>query len=153
MQRVASVVWNGSLQQGNGQINAESGALKEVPYNFNTRFGEDPGTNPEELIAAAHASCFAMAASGALTKHGFEPETLNVTATVTINKEKDSWTVASSNLYLKGRVANVTQGQFLEIVEDAKKNCPISRLLKADINLTAELEEAHARPWAPPPPQ
>jgi osmotically inducible protein OsmC len=153
MQREASVVWNGSIQQGNGQITTKSGALQSVPYSFNTRFGEDPGTNPEELIAAAHASCFAMAASGALTKQGFEPETLSVTATVTINKDKDSWTVASSNLYLKGRVANITQGQFLEIVEDAKKNCPISRLLKADINLTAELEEGHSRPWAPPPAQ
>lgn len=152
MQRQAHVVWRGSIKEGKGQVSTQSGALKEIPYSFQTRFEDQPGTNPEELIAAAHASCFAMATSGALSKQGFEPEALDVTATVTIQKDKDSWTVGSSHLHLKAQVANVTQGQFQEIAEDAKKNCPISRLLNAEITLQAELESASSRPWAPPPP-
>lgn len=152
MQREASVVWRGSLQNGNGQISTKSGALQGQPYSFNTRFGEQPGTNPEELIAAAHAACFAMATSGALSKQGFEPEALDVTATVSLLKDKDSWTVASSHLQLRGRVPKISPDQFLAIAEDAKKNCPISRLLKAEITLHAELDETSSRPWAPPPP-
>ena len=153
MKREASVVWRGTVTEGNGQISTKSGALQNLPYSFTTRFGEAAGTNPEELIAAAHASCFAMATSAALTKQGFSPESLSVTAVVSLDKDKDTWTVGSSALTLKGRVANVTPDQFQAIVEDAKKNCPISRLLKAEITLKAELETGDTRPWAPPAPQ
>jgi osmotically inducible protein OsmC len=134
-------------------ISTLSGALKAVPYSSNTRFGETPGTNPEELIAAAHSSCFAMACAAALSTKGFEPENLDVTATVTLQKNGDSWAVTSSLLQLKAQVANVTQGQFLEIAEEAKNNCPISKLIKAEITLEAHLNEPSSRPWAPPPPQ
>ncbi|WP_413290829.1 OsmC family protein [Bdellovibrio sp. HCB337] len=152
MQRQARAIWRGSIKEGKGDVSTLSGALKNIPYSFQTRFENQPGSNPEELIAAAHASCFAMATSAALSKQGFEPESLDVTATVSLQKDKDTWTVGSSHLHLKAHVTNVTQGQFQEIAEDAKKNCPISRLLNAEITLQADLEEASSRPWAPPPP-
>jgi len=151
MQRSANVIWKGSVQQGQGAVSTASGALKQIPYSFATRFGDTPGTNPEELIAAAHASCFAMATSAALTAKGLEPLNLDVKATVTIQKDGASWTVTSSHLDLKAQVNDVTQGQFMEIAEDAKKNCPISKLLNAEITLEAQLEEVDTRPWAPPP--
>lgn len=151
MQRHASAVWRGSIQKGQGQISTESGALKQLPYSFSTRFGEQPGTNPEELIAAAHASCFAMATSAALSSKGLEPLSLDVQATVSIQKEGDSWKVTSSHLELKAQVNDVTQGKFMEIAEDAKTNCPISKLLNTEISLDAKLIEIDERPWAPPP--
>lgn len=151
MQRSATAIWKGSIQQGQGAISSASGAIKQVPYSFNMRFGDTPGTNPEELIAAAHASCFAMATSGALTAKGLEPLNLDVKATVTLLKEGSGWRVSASHLELKGQVNDVTQGQFVEIAEDAKANCPISKLLNAEITLDARLEEADTRPWAPPP--
>lgn len=151
MQRSANAIWKGSLQQGQGVISSASGAIKQVPYSFAMRFGDTPGTNPEELIAAAHASCFAMATSGALTAKGLEPLNLDVKATVTLQKEGANWTVTASHLELKAQVNDVTQGQFLEIANDAKANCPISRLLNAEISLDARLEESDERPWAPPP--
>lgn len=151
MQRQAQAVWRGDLQQGRGEISTMSGALKNVPYSFNTRFGESPGTNPEELIAAAHSSCFAMAASAGLSAMGFPPEDLHVVATVMLDKTGESWNVRSSHLKLRARIAGITRGQFMEIAEDAKKNCPISRLLSAEITLDAQLDESAAHPWSPPP--
>lgn len=151
MQRSANAIWKGSIQKGQGAVSTASGAVKQMPYSFNTRFGDSPGTNPEELIAAAHASCFAMATAGALTAKGLEPLSLDVKATVTIQKEGSSWRVGSSHLELTAQVNDVTQGQFLEIAEDAKANCPISKLLNAEITLSAHLEEGDSRPWAPPP--
>ena len=151
MQRKANALWRGSIQQGQGVVSNASGALKEVPYTFAMRFTDAPGTNPEELIAAAHASCFAMAVSGGLTSQGLEPLKLDTQATVTLQKDGTGWRVNSSHLELKAQVNDVTQGQFLEIVEDAKKNCPISKLLNAEITLDARLEQSDERPWAPPP--
>ncbi|HEY8270881.1 MAG TPA: OsmC family peroxiredoxin [Pseudobdellovibrionaceae bacterium] len=154
MQRKAQAIWRGSLQLGKGEISTLSGALKGVPYTFNTRFSETPGTNPEELIAAAHASCFAMACSAGFSDKGFEPENLEVTANVTLQKLGSAWAVTSSLLQLKAQVAGVPLDQFTSIVEEAKNNCPISKLLNLNIALEAHLEEAPPpRPWAPPPPQ
>lgn len=152
MQRQAYAVWQGPMQHGKGLISTFSGAIKQVPYSFSMRFADTPGTNPEELIAAAHASCFAMALSGALSEKGFEPVTLNVRATVNLEKVDTAWTVTSSHLELKGQIHNIAQEEFLKIAESAKTNCPISRLLKAEISLHAQLEETDTRPWAPPPP-
>ncbi|MGZ3803907.1 MAG: OsmC family peroxiredoxin [Pseudobdellovibrionaceae bacterium] len=152
MQRKAQAIWRGSLQKGEGEISTFSGALKGVPYSFSTRFSESPGTNPEELIAAAHASCFAMACSAGFSAKGLEPESLAVTANVTLQKEGESWNVTASHLQLQAHVENVSQEQFLQITEEAKNNCPISKLLKAKITLEAQLEAPPSRPWAPPPP-
>ncbi len=151
MQRSANAIWKGSLQQGQGTVSSASGAIQQMPYSFNTRFADAPGTNPEELIAAAHASCYAMATAGALAAKGFEPLNLDVKATVTIQKEGADWSVSSSHLELKAQVNDVTQGQFLEIAEYSKVHCPISKLLNAEITLDARLEVADERPWAPPP--
>lgn len=152
MQRQANAVWRGSSRDGKGQVSTLSGGVKNLPYSFSTRFEDEPGSNPEELIAAAHASCFTMATAGALTQQGFEPEILDATATISLQKNNGTWTIVSSHLHLKARIANVTQGQFQKIAEDAKKNCPVSRVLNAEITLQADLEEASSRPWAPPPP-
>lgn len=152
MQRQAQAVWRGNLQQGQGHISNLSGTLKNVSYSFNTRFSDSPGTNPEELIAAAHASCFAMATSGGLSAKGFTPEELNVVATVMIEKSGDTWSVSSSHLNLHAHVPEITQTQLLEIVEVAKKNCPISRLLNTEITMEAHLTKTPARPWAAPSP-
>lgn len=152
MQRKAQAIWHGSLQMGKGEISTLSGALKGVPYTFNTRFAETAGTNPEELIAAAHASCFAMSCSAGLTDQGFEPESLEVTANITLQKETTSWAVTSSHLQLKAQVPEVTPDQFMKIAEEAKNNCPISKLLTVKITLDAHLEESPTRPWAAPPP-
>lgn len=149
----ASVLWQGSIKEGHGEISTNSKVLQSIPYSFGTRFGDNPGTNPEELIAAAHASCFAMATAAGFAKGGIQPESLNVTATVTLTKNQETWTVTASHLDLTGRIPGVSPGQFQEIAEDAKKNCPISRLLKAEITLHAQLDESASRPWAPPPPQ
>lgn len=159
MDRKATAVWQGSIKEGRGEISTESEALNQVAYAFNTRFENQPGTNPEELIAAAHSSCFAMACAAGFTKQGFTPEKLEVNATVSVNKEGESWTVGSSHLDLQAQIPDVTEDQFQKIVEDAKANCPISKLLKAEITLEARLGAAplgnrsDARPWAPPPAQ
>jgi len=153
MQRTANAIWHGSITRGQGEITTSSEILKSVPYSFSTRFGQSPGTNPEELIAAAHASCFAMACSAALSAKKFEPDFLDVVSNLTLDKQGDSWTVTASHLTLHARVPNIDDAQFQTIVKDAKENCPISKLLKAEITLDAKLDEATMKPWAPPPPQ
>lgn len=142
MERTASAYWRGSIQRGRGEVTTASGVLKNSPYSFSTRFENAPGTNPEELIAAAHASCFAMALSGALTKAGFEPKALDVSAAVSIEKDGEGFTVRSSKLKLRAQVPNIDGAKFSMIAEDAKKNCPISKLLNAEITLEARLEGA-----------
>ncbi|MBO9665478.1 MAG: OsmC family protein [Bdellovibrio sp.] len=145
MQRKASAVWRGNLQQGQGEISTESGVLNRTPYSFSKRFGNVPGTNPEELIGAAHSSCFAMALSGALSAKGFTAESLEVSATVTLEKSGNDWTVTASHLDLSAKVPGLDQTQFNTIAEDAKNNCPISRLLDTEISLEARLDEGEAR--------
>ena len=140
MKRSASAVWNGSLKEGAGSLTAPSGVLKSTPYSFGRRFGEEPGTNPEELVAAAHAGCFAMALSAELGKAGFTPTQLDATAEVALeNVQPGGWTVTTSRITLKAKIPGIDQAKFNEIASGAKAGCPISRLLNAKISLDATL--------------
>jgi lipoyl-dependent peroxiredoxin len=140
MKRKASAVWHGDLKSGRGTISTESTVLKETKYSFSTRFENGPGTNPEELIAAAHAGCFTMALSFALQQAGFTADTLETTATLTLeNLPQTSWTVTAIHLETKGKVPGVAAPKFAELAAGAKANCPISRLLKTEITLDAKL--------------
>jgi osmotically inducible protein OsmC len=140
MKRSATAVWNGSLKEGNGNLTAPGGALRATPYSFASRFESGAGTNPEELIAAAHAGCYAMALSAALGEAGFKPERLEATADVALeNVPSSGWTVTTSHLTLKAKIPGIESEKFSEIAAKAKANCPISRLLNANITLTANL--------------
>ncbi len=140
MKRTATAVWNGSLKEGNGTLNAPGGALKDTPYSFGSRFESGAGTNPEELIAAAHAGCFAMALSMILGEAGFKPERLEASAEVSLdNVAPAGWTVTKSRLTLNAKIPGIDQAKFEELTAKAKAGCPISRLLKADITLDAKL--------------
>lgn len=140
MKRKASALWRGDLKSGRGTISTESTVLKDTPYSFGTRFENGPGTNPEELIGAAHAGCFSMALSAELQKAGFTAESIATTATVSLeNHPQTSWTVTKIDLETTAVVPKITGDHFLEIANGAKAGCPISRLLKAEITLNARL--------------
>lgn len=139
MQRKASAIWQGGLKNGNGTLSTASGTLKETPYSFRMRFEDAPGTNPEELVAAAHAGCFAMALSAQLEGAGMTPERLEVTATVKLEKSDGGWAVTSSHLDLTARIPGADPDKFKTAAETAKAGCPISKLLKAEITLDAKL--------------
>ena len=140
MKRTASAVWNGTLKTGTGTVSAPGGALKSTPYSFNSRFATGPGTNPEELIAAAHAGCFAMAFSATLGEAGFTPEKVEVTAEITLdNVPPAGWTVTTSHLIMTAKVPGIDDAKFQDLAAKAKAGCPISRLLKATITLSAKL--------------
>ena len=149
MDRTANSIWRGSIQGGKGEISTGSGALKAVPYSFATRFEGTPGTNPEELIAAAHSGCYAMALSGALGQAKFEAKQLDVRATVTIAKVGDGWSISHSRLSLKAEIPGIDKNKFLEIAEAAKKNCPVSKVLNAEISLVAELISSSIKDTGP----
>jgi len=140
MKRTASAVWNGDLKGGKGTLSTQSGVLKETAYSFTARFENGTGTNPEELIAAAHAGCFAMALSAFLGKAGFTPERLATNATLSLEQVSGNWTITAIHLDLKARVPKIDQKQFDTIAADAKANCPVSRVLNANITLAAKLE-------------
>ena len=140
MKRTASAVWHGDLKQGNGAVATHSGVLKNTPYSFGMRFENTPGTNPEELIAAAHAGCFTMALSGALGKNGFTAKRLATQAAVTLEQVNGAWTISTIHLENEAWVPGIDNAKFQEIAADAKANCPVSRLLNATITLTAKLE-------------
>lgn len=142
MNRVASAIWNGTLREGQGSITTDSGVLLHTPYSFKTRFENEKGTNPEELIAAAHAGCFTMALSAQLATLQLTPEQLETKATATLEKLDAGWTVTKVHLDLVGRVPGASQAAFEQAAASAKANCPISRLLKAEITLSARLESA-----------
>lgn len=139
MKKTASAVWQGGLKDGKGQISTESGALKQAPYGFNTRFEGTPGTNPEELIGAAHAGCFSMALSMILGEAGLTPERIDTTAEVTLDKQPDGFAITAVHLILKARVPGASQEQFLELANKAKAGCPVSKVLNANISLDATL--------------
>ena len=140
MDRTASAVWQGGLKDGKGTISSQSGVLKDAQYSFGTRFENGIGTNPEELIAAAHAGCFTMALSGQLTSVERPPQLLETTATVTMEKTDDGPTVTKIHLTTRARVPNIEKDKFDELAKKAKEGCPISRLLKAaEITLDAQL--------------
>jgi osmotically inducible protein OsmC len=140
MKRKASAIWQGSLKEGKGSISTESGVLKQSQYSFGTRFENGIGTNPEELIAAAHAGCFSMAFSAELGKAGFTPASIHTTATVTLDKTEAGFTVTESHLDMTAKIPGIDQEKFIAIANGAKAGCPISRLLKANVSLDAKLE-------------
>lgn len=127
--RSASAVWRGDLMTGVGLANTASGAVKDVTMSYGKRFGEDHGSNPEELIAAAHASCFSMAFSGGLTRAGFPPEEIQTTATVTLQKGETGFSITAVHLETVATVPGIDQATFAAAAEGAKANCPVSRLL------------------------
>ena len=135
MKRTATAVWNGSGKEGSGNLTTQSSTLNKTQYSYKSRFEEGVGTNPEELIAAAHAGCFAMKLSFVLQAAGLTADSLDVTSTVTL----DNGVITSSALVLKAKIPNIDAGKFKEYAEDAKTNCPVSKLLKADISLDASL--------------
>lgn len=142
MQRTASAAWSGGLKDGKGTISTQSGVLAETQYSFGTRFENGKGTNPEELIAAAHAGCFTMALSAQLGTMNFTPQSLRTTATVTLEKLEAGWTISKIHLDVKAQIAGISAEAFQSAASSAKANCPVSRVLRADITLTASLEQA-----------
>jgi osmotically inducible protein OsmC len=143
MQRTATAVWTGTLKEGAGKVSTPaSGVLKDASYSFLTRFENGKGTNPEELIGAAHAACFAMALSAQLSTMTFIPENIQVSASVSLEKLDAGWTISKIHLDLRARVPGISQAAFESAAASAKANCPVSRLLKAEISLTSLLEHA-----------
>jgi lipoyl-dependent peroxiredoxin len=139
IKRNAIAVWLGSGKEGHGTLNTQSGALTDVPYSFAQRFGEEKGTNPEELIGAAHAGCFAMALAFQLSGAGHEPKRLETRADVSMVKEGEGWRIDAVALQLKANVPDIDPEKFQELAEKAKAGCPVSKLLNANITLPADL--------------
>src|SRR6266496_2394457 len=139
MKRSGSAVWSGGLKDGKGTVSAESGALSKVPYNFRQRFENEKGTNPEELVAAAHAACFSMALSLFLGQTGMTAESIQTKATVALDQVEGGFAVTSSHLETKVKIPNADKAAFDKAVETAKSGCPISKLLNAKITMDAAL--------------
>jgi len=139
MKRTATAVWNGSGKDGNGNLTTQSSTLNKAQYSYKTRFEDGVGTNPEELIAAAHAGCFAMALAFGLQGAGITPDELDVTATVTLDVSSGTPTITESHLELKGKIPGITNEKFQEFAKGAEQGCPVSRVLKAQVSLTATL--------------
>ncbi|MFI7838421.1 OsmC family protein [Pseudomonas asiatica] len=139
MKKTASAIWQGGLKDGKGLLSTESGALKQNPYGFNTRFEGSPGTNPEELIGAAHAGCFSMALSMMLGEAGFIPDRIDTAAEVTLDKQADGFAITAVHLVLRAKVPGASEAQFLQIADKAKAGCPVSKVLNAKISLDAAL--------------
>jgi osmotically inducible protein OsmC len=140
MQRKASAVWKGGLKDGKGTISAPSGVLNNTPYSFTTRFENAPGTNPEELIAAAHAGCFSMALSAQLGGANLTPESISTTITLSLDKLDSGWTITASHIDVVGKVPGADAATFQKYAEAAEKGCPVSKVLNAKITMTAKLE-------------
>jgi len=140
MQRTGSAIWQGDLKSGKGTLTTESKTLSHTPYSFTTRFEQGQGTNPEELIAAAHAGCFTMALSAQLGNAGLTPDSLETTATLSFDKQEAGWTVTGVLLRVRGRVPRADQAAWDKATEAAKTGCPVSRLLKTTIMMDATLE-------------
>ena len=140
MKRNASAIWQGGLKDGKGSISTDSGVLDNTQYSFSTRFEEGKGTNPEELIAAAHAGCFSMALSGQLGNAGLTAESIRTTAAVTLEKTDAGFTITRVHLDVTASIPGATEEAFQTAAANAKAGCPISRLLKAEITMDAKLE-------------
>jgi len=141
MERKASAAWRGGLKDGKGTLTAPSGVLNNTPYSFHTRFENEPGTNPEELIAAAHAGCFSMALSAQLGNAGMTPEVIETTAAVTMEPVDGKPTITKIHLVCRAKIPNADAAKFNELADAAKAGCPVSRVLKAAaITLDAKLE-------------
>ncbi|OZY37748.1 OsmC family peroxiredoxin [Pseudomonas lundensis] len=139
IKKTASAHWAGDLKTGIGSISTETGVLREAPYGFKARFEGGKGTNPEELIGAAHAGCFSMALSMILGEAGLTAESIDTTAEVTLDKQGDGFAITAVHLVLKAKVPGATQQQFDELTTKAKEGCPVSKVLKAEITLDATL--------------
>jgi osmotically inducible protein OsmC len=141
MIRKAKAVWRGTGRAGNGHLTTDSGVLADTPYSFKTRFENEKGTNPEELIAAAHAGCFTMALAFGLQGAGFTPTELSTEAAVTLDPEGQGFRISKSALTLRGKVPNLTEAEFARLAGEAEKNCPVSKVLNATITLDAKLTQ------------
>ena len=139
MKRKASAVWQGSLKTGKGHLSTESKTLSQTPYSFTSRFENGTGTNPEELIAAAHAGCFSMALSAMLGSAGFTPDNIATNATLSLENLQNAWTVTGIHLDVTANIPNIDETTFTSIANNAKANCPISRLLNTNISMDAKL--------------
>lgn len=140
MKRTGSAVWKGGMKDGKGTVSTESGALSDTQYSFSSRFEEGTGTNPEELIAAAHAGCFSMALSGELGRAGFTPESIRTTAAVRLEKADAGFAITSVHLDVKAKVPGADRQAFEKAANDAKAGCPVSKVLNARITMDAHLE-------------
>ncbi len=140
MKRTASAEWNGGIKDGKGTISTESGVLKDAQYSFGTRFENGTGTNPEELIAAAHAGCFSMALSGQLGGAGMTPENIRTSAAVTLEKVEGGFTITAVHLEVVAKILGANQQSFETAANNAKTGCPISKVLNAKITMNARLE-------------
>jgi len=139
MQRKASAVWSGDLKTGNGSISTDSGVLKQTQYSFSSRFESGIGTNPEELLAAAHAGCFTMALSGQLGNAGIVAQKLETTATISLEKVGDGFSITKSHLDLVATIPGADKAKFDIAVKNAETGCPVSKLFKAEISVSAKL--------------
>jgi lipoyl-dependent peroxiredoxin len=140
MKRTATAVWTGGLKDGKGKLTSQSGTLKDTPYSFSARFENGTGTNPEELIAAAHAGCFAMAFSAQLGGAGITPESIEAAAEVSLEKLDSGWTITASHLRVKARVPGADRAACERAAEGAKATCPVSKLLNAKITMDLKVE-------------
>jgi lipoyl-dependent peroxiredoxin len=139
MKRKANARWQGTAKEGAGTLSTQSGVLNDTPYSFVARFGDGKGTNPEELIAAAHAGCFTMALSFMLNGAGFTADAIDTEANLTMDQVNGNWTVTGVHLTTRARIPKIDAAKFAELASNAKANCPISRLLNATITLDAAL--------------
>jgi osmotically inducible protein OsmC len=139
MIRKAKAVWRGTGRDGKGDLSTDSGVLAKTPYSFRTRFENEKGTNPEELIAAAHAGCFTMALAFQLQSAGFTPTELSTEAAVSLDPDGKGFRIGRSALTLRATVPNLDQATFARLAKDAEQNCPVSKVLKAEISLDAKL--------------
>jgi lipoyl-dependent peroxiredoxin len=140
MQRKASAVWKGGLKDGKGTISAPGGVLNNTQYSFSTRFENAPGTNPEELIAAAHAGCFSMALSAQLGGANLTPESISTTVTLSLDKLDSGWTITASHIDVVGKVPGADAATFQKYAEAAETGCPVSKVLNAKITMNAKLQ-------------
>ena len=140
MIRRASATWRGNGKAGKGELSSDSGVLSKTPYSFTTRFENEKGTNPEELIAAAHAGCFTMALAFQMQAAGFTPDQLSTEAAVNLESEGTGYRISRSVLTLRARVPNLGKDAFVKMAQEAEKNCPVSKVLNSEITLNAELE-------------
>jgi len=141
MKRYGKAEWKGSLKEGQGSVSTESGKLNHTPYSFITRFEEGEGTNPEELIAAAHAGCFSMAFAAQLEQAGFIADFINTTASVSLEKSTDGFSIPAIHLLMNAKINQIEENEFIQIANDAKQGCPVSKLMNAKITMEAILQK------------
>ena len=140
MKKTASVVWQGSIKEGQGLISTQTGVLKDAPYGFKSRFEDGPGTNPEELLGAAHAACFSMALSLMLGQSGLTPERIETKAEISLEKVGEGFEITASHLTVVAKVPGTDADTFAKIAAQAKEGCPVSKVLKAKITMDARLD-------------